>query len=68
MSVHYATKAYVIGYTEALAQELARSGFHVTASCPGPVATESTGSAFRCCASRRGPSFGYLVAWANSVA
>jgi len=40
MSVYYATKAYVIAFTEALAHELRPSGVHVTAFCPGPVATE----------------------------
>jgi short-subunit dehydrogenase len=45
MAVYYATKAYVISFTEALAQEVARSGVHVTAYCPGPVATEFANTA-----------------------
>lgn len=40
MAVYYATKAYVISFTEALRQELAPHGVRVTALCPGPVATE----------------------------
>ncbi len=40
MSVYYATKAYVLSFTEALAQELKGSGVRVSALCPGPVVTE----------------------------
>ena len=43
MAVYYATKAYVLSYSEALAEELAGSGVSVTALCPG--ATESGFSA-----------------------
>jgi short-subunit dehydrogenase len=39
-SVYYATKAYVLSFTEALAEELRASGVRVTALCPGPTATE----------------------------
>lgn len=39
MAVYYATKAYVLFYSEALAQELAGSGVTVTALCPGPTAS-----------------------------
>ena len=39
MAVYYATKAYVISFTEALAQELAGTGATATALCPGPVPT-----------------------------
>lgn len=39
MAVYYATKAYVLSYTEALNAELRGSGVHATALCPGPVAT-----------------------------
>ncbi len=39
MSVYFATKAYVLSFTEALAEELAGSGLTVTALCPGPTAT-----------------------------
>jgi uncharacterized protein len=40
MAVYYATKAYVLSFSEALHQELKSRGVRVTALCPGPVATE----------------------------
>jgi uncharacterized protein len=40
MAVYYATKAYVLSFSEALHQELAPRGVRVTALCPGPVPTE----------------------------
>jgi short-subunit dehydrogenase len=40
MAVYYASKAYVISFTEALRQELAPHGVRVTVVCPGPVPTE----------------------------
>jgi uncharacterized protein len=45
MAVYYASKAYVISFTEALRQELAPSGVRVTVLCPGPVPTEFQGRA-----------------------
>jgi uncharacterized protein len=39
MAVYYATKAYVLSFTEALAAELASTGVTVTAVCPGPTIT-----------------------------
>lgn len=39
MSVYYATKAYVLSFSEALSEELADTGVAVTALCPGPTAT-----------------------------
>lgn len=39
-AVYYATKAYVLSFTEALHQELKPRGIRVAALCPGPVATE----------------------------
>lgn len=39
MAVYYATKAYVLSFTEALACELAGTGVKVTALCPGPTET-----------------------------
>ena len=40
MAVYYASKAYVLSFSEALHSELSRRGVRVTALCPGPVATE----------------------------
>jgi hypothetical protein len=40
MAVYYASKAYVLSFSEALHQELADRGVRVTALCPGPVPTE----------------------------
>ena len=39
MAVYYATKACVLSFTEALAEELAGTNVTVTALCPGPTAT-----------------------------
>jgi uncharacterized protein len=39
MTVYYATKAYVLWFSEALAIELEGSGVTVTVVCPGPVRT-----------------------------
>lgn len=40
MAVYYATKAYVLSFSEAIAEELRQSGVTVTALCPGPTETE----------------------------
>ena len=40
MAVYYATKAYVLSFSEALHHELKGAGVRVTALCPGPVPTE----------------------------
>jgi short-subunit dehydrogenase len=40
MTVYYATKAYVLSFTEALHSELKSRGIRVTVLCPGPVPTE----------------------------
>ena len=37
MAVYYATKAFVLSFTEAIANELKHSGVTVTALCPGPT-------------------------------
>lgn len=39
MAVYYATKAYVLSLSEALANELRGTGVTVTALCPGPTPT-----------------------------
>lgn len=39
MAAYYASKAYVLSFSEALHVELAPRGVRVTALCPGPVAT-----------------------------
>jgi uncharacterized protein len=40
MAVYYASKAYVLSFTEALRRELAPQGVRVTVLCPGPVPSE----------------------------
>jgi hypothetical protein len=40
MAVYYASKAYVLSFSEALRGEFAPRGVRVTALCPGPVPTE----------------------------
>lgn len=40
MAVYYATKAYVLSFSEALHAELKSRGVKVTVLCPGPVPTE----------------------------
>jgi short-subunit dehydrogenase len=39
MAVYYATKAYVLSFSEALAQELKAKGVRVSVLCPGPTST-----------------------------
>src|SRR3954462_5091425 len=39
MAVYYATKAYVLSFSQALAEELRNAGVTVTALCPGPTRT-----------------------------
>jgi short-subunit dehydrogenase len=45
MAVYYATKAYVISFSEALANELADKGMVVTCLCPGATETGFAGRA-----------------------
>src|SRR3979411_401819 len=40
MAVYYASKAYVLSFTEALREELGHRGVRGTALCPGPVLSE----------------------------
>jgi short-subunit dehydrogenase len=49
MAVYYASKAYVLSFSEAIGEELADSGVTVTALCPGATATnfaEAAGARF----------------------
>ena len=39
MAIYYASKAYVLSFSEALSAEMAPLGVSVTALCPGYVAT-----------------------------
>lgn len=39
MAVYYATKAFLLSYTEALKEELRRTRLHVSCLCPGPTHT-----------------------------
>src|SRR6266481_2412307 len=39
MAVYYATKAFVLSLSEAIAEEVRGSGVTITALCPGPTAT-----------------------------
>lgn len=45
MAVYYASKAYVLSFSEALRAELAPRGVRVTVLCPGPVQSEFQGRA-----------------------
>jgi short-subunit dehydrogenase len=45
MAVYYASKAYVLSFSEALHRELKPRGVRVTVLCPGPVPTEFQGRA-----------------------
>lgn len=45
MAVYYASKAYVLSFSEALHSELKSRGVRVSVLCPGPVRTEFAGRA-----------------------
>lgn len=47
MAVYFASKAYVLSYSEALHEELRKSGITVTALCPGPTRSEFFDVAFK---------------------
>ena len=40
MATYFATKAFVLSFSEALHEEVAKNGVRVTALCPGPTKTE----------------------------
>ena len=65
MAVYYATKAYVLSFSEALHSELKPRGIRVTVLCPGPVPTEFADRA-GLSKSAMGPSF--LIQSAEQVA
>ena len=60
MAVYYATKAYVLSFSEAVSEELRGTGVTVTALCPGPTASgfqaEAAMESSRLVAGRRLPS------------
>jgi short-subunit dehydrogenase len=56
MAVYYASKAYVLSFSEALHRELKPRGVRVTVLCPGPVPTE-----FQARAGVRGERFSRLI-------
>jgi short-subunit dehydrogenase len=64
MAVYYATKAYVLSFSEALHSELAPRGIRVTVVCPGPVPTEFATRA----GVKKGRAPGLLVQSAEQVA
>lgn len=45
MAVYFATKAYVLSFSQAIANELQGSGVQVTALCPGPTESGFVGAA-----------------------
>jgi short-subunit dehydrogenase len=64
MAVYYASKAYVLSFSEALHRELRPRGVRVTALCPGPVRTEFAARA----GIAQGPSDNLLDVPADRVA
>ena len=40
MTIYYATKAFVLSFSEGLHEEVKKDGVHVTCLCPGPTETE----------------------------
>jgi uncharacterized protein len=68
MAVYYASKAFVLSFTDSLHQELAVRGIRVTTLCPGPVPTEFQsragigaipGSGFVTCSAEKVAAAGY---------
>jgi short-subunit dehydrogenase len=56
MAVYFASKAYVLSFTEALDYELKMKGAHATCLCPGPVETGFQARAFNAEAQPRRPA------------
>lgn len=63
MAVYYATKAYVLSFSEALHEELKEKNVRVTVVCPGPVPTE-----FQARAGLRRPPPKFVTKTAEAVA
>jgi short-subunit dehydrogenase len=63
--VYYATKAYVLSFSEAIGEELRGTGVSVTALCPGPTASgfqaEAAMEQSRLVAGRRLPTAGAVA-------
>lgn len=64
MAVYYATKAYVLSFSEAIAEELRGTGVTVTTLCPGPTYTNFTAVAHM----KNSPLFKFGAMSAASVA
>lgn len=64
MAVYFATKAYVLSFSEALAVELSKTGVSVTALCPGPTMSEFASTA----GVKEGMMFNNSIPDAKSVA
>lgn len=78
---YYATKAFLLSYTRAIAEERKKSGTVIAALCPGPVATSfydksgNTMSAFhetaeetvRCCMKKLGRQTVIIPGWYNRM-
>jgi len=45
MAVYYASKSFVVSFSQAIAQELSGTGVTSTVLCPGPIATEFANTA-----------------------
>lgn len=64
MAVYYATKAYVLSFSEGIAEELRGTGVTVTTLCPGPTFTNFTAVAHM----ENSPLFKFGAMSAESVA
>lgn len=64
MSVYYATKAFVLSFSQALSRELEGTGVTVTALCPGPTDTNFSNAANL----RKSKIYSYFKSAANASA